>query len=122
MQKLVIVSAAALEKTFPEFMKKPLNEDHEVVQIVEKGRRLYTKIESEYETIKNFWEQDQSSYKRREVVYNNKLKPLQILEKILRADTLNHVDKTFKFDSLFFMTFGLIEGATSAIPTSTYNY
>lgn len=122
MQKLVIVSAAALQKSFPDFMSKPLNEEHEFVKIVEEGRRLYSKATKEYETVKNFWEQEKTSYKRKEVVYDNELKPLQLVRKILMSTQLKKVDKTFKFESIFYMAFGVIEGATSAIPTSTYNF
>lgn len=111
---MIIASAAALNKAFPEFMKKPLAEEHQFVKIVEKGRRLYERASHEYETIKNAWEEESKA----RVYYDNNLKPM--VQKKLQATT--ETDFSFQFDDIFNIAFGLLEGATSAIPTSTLNF
>jgi hypothetical protein len=83
--------------------------------MVEKGRKLYQQATHQYETIKNSWE-DESTKAR--VHYDNQLKPLAGH----RLQATTPADYSFHFDDVFYIAFGLLEGATSAIPTSTFNY
>ena len=117
MQKIVIASASALERTFPGFMKKPLNQEHQFVQFVEKGKKLYEQASQQYGVIQSNLK-EQSSKAR--VNFDNKIKPAS--EHRVQASTTKKADYSFHFDDIFNLAFGLLEGATSAIPTSTYNY
>ena len=40
---------------------------------------------------------------------------------ILKATT-TEIDTSFAFDDIFNIMFGIVEGATSAIPSSTFNF
>ena len=44
-----------------------------------------------------------------------------VKDAMLKATTTD-IDTSFAFDDIFNVMFGIIEGATSAIPSSTFNY
>lgn len=62
MKKLIVASAGVLNQIFPQFMKKPLNQDHEFVQFVDQGMKLQQKFYENIETVINVSEKIQSEY------------------------------------------------------------
>eukprot|EP00347_Sterkiella_histriomuscorum_P006356 403353073 len=114
-QKIIVASAGLLKQIFPSW-SEPLNSENKFVQATEKAQKLRSKFFDRLDEITNFSEQIAQDYQQ----YKVKVSARSRFNNFATTDT--SVDYSFGLSDIANIMFGAIEGATSAIPTSTYNF